>query len=47
MMSSRSEVVSFYEDAYLDADGFIPCTVSTAGYIVRNPKDGILLLNVL
>jgi len=42
----RVEVVSSWEDAYLDADIFMTCTVSKAAYIDKAPKPGSLHLNV-
>lgn len=42
----RMEVVSSWEEAYLDADVFITCTVSDAAYIDKKPKTGSLHLNV-
>lgn len=43
---SRTVIARSWEDAYRDADLFITCTVSAAGYIDRQPKPGSLLLNV-
>lgn len=40
------EVVDCWEDAYLDADIFITCTVAGASYIDKKPKPGSLHLNV-
>ncbi|HEU4962325.1 MAG TPA: 2,3-diaminopropionate biosynthesis protein SbnB [Bacilli bacterium] len=45
-LRAKVKVVKSYEEAYLDADVFITCTVSPAGYIDKKPKDGALLLNV-
>lgn len=39
------KVVSSWEDAYLDADIFITCTVSNGAYIDKKPKAGSLHLN--
>lgn len=41
----RIEVVNSWEDAYLDADIFMTCTVSDAPYIDKAPKAGSLHLN--
>jgi len=42
----RIEIVGSWEEAYLDADIFITCTVSDAPYIDKQPKPGSLHLNV-
>lgn len=42
----EEEVVATWEEAYLDADVFITCTVSDAPYIDKPPKPGSLHLNV-
>ena len=39
-------VTNSWEEAYLDADIFITCTVSKERYIDKKPKDGSLHLNV-
>jgi N-[(2S)-2-amino-2-carboxyethyl]-L-glutamate dehydrogenase len=44
--ADRIEVVDKWEDAYLDADIFIACTVSSNPYIDKPPKAGSLHLNV-
>lgn len=40
------EVVDSWEEAYLQSDIFITCTVSDSPYIDKKPKDGSLHLNV-
>lgn len=42
----KVEIVKSWEQAYLSADIFVTCTVSSAGYIDKRPKPGALLLNV-
>lgn len=42
----RIEVVSSWEESYLDADVFMTCTVSDAAYIDKKPKAGSLHMNV-
>lgn len=42
----RVVVVERWEDAYLDADIFITCTVSKDRYIDAKPKEGSLHLNI-
>lgn len=42
----RVEVVDSWEEAYLDADVFMTCTVSDAAYIDKKPKPGSLHMNV-
>ena len=42
----RIEVVNSWEEAYMDADVFMTCTVSDAPYIDMKPKPGSLHLNV-
>jgi ornithine cyclodeaminase len=42
----RVEVVDSWEEAYLDADVFMTCTVSDAAYINKKPKPGSLHMNV-
>lgn len=42
----RIEIVSSWEEAYVDADVFMTCTVSDAPYIDMKPKPGSLHLNV-
>lgn len=42
----KTVVVDRWEDAYLDADVFMTCTVSKAPYIDKPPKKGSLQLNV-
>ena len=43
---SRVRAVDSWQEAYLDADVFVTCTVSPAPYIDRAPKPGSLQLNV-
>ncbi|MGA4721902.1 2,3-diaminopropionate biosynthesis protein SbnB [Fictibacillus nanhaiensis] len=45
-MRKKIEIVKYWEDAYVNADIFITCTVSSKGYINKQPKSGALLLNV-
>jgi N-[(2S)-2-amino-2-carboxyethyl]-L-glutamate dehydrogenase len=45
-IKNKTEIVERWEDAYLDADVFITCTVSPQGYIDQKPKENALLLNV-
>jgi N-[(2S)-2-amino-2-carboxyethyl]-L-glutamate dehydrogenase len=45
-MSDRLQIVNSWEEAYLEADIFITCTVSQAPYIDKKPKPGSLHLNV-
>lgn len=45
-IDDRIEVVKSWEEAYLDADIFMTCTVSKAAYIDKAPKSGSLHLNV-
>lgn len=40
------EVVSSWQEAYVDTDVFITCTVSSAPYVDKPPKPGSLLNNV-
>lgn len=42
----RIRIADSWEEAYLDADIFITCTVSSGPYIDRSPKPGSLHLNV-
>lgn len=42
----KVNIVSRWEDAYLDSDIFITATVSSASYIDKPPKKGSLQLNV-
>jgi 2,3-diaminopropionate biosynthesis protein SbnB len=42
----RVEIVTSWEQAYLDADIFMTCTVSAAPYIDKAPRSGSLQLNV-
>ena len=45
-ISDKLKVVNSWEDAYVDADIFMTCTVSDAPYIDKQPKKGPLHLNV-
>ncbi|AQT83367.1 2,3-diaminopropionate biosynthesis protein SbnB [Paenibacillus larvae subsp. pulvifaciens] len=45
-IKERTVIAKSWEEAYLDSDLFITCTVSSNGYIDKKPKDGALLLNV-
>ncbi|MGE7888626.1 2,3-diaminopropionate biosynthesis protein SbnB [Bacillus cereus] len=45
-MREKVQIVQTWEEAYLNADIFITCTVSSKGYINKKPKSGALLLNV-
>ena len=42
----RVEIAASWEQAYLDADIFMTCTVSAAPYIDKAPRSGSLQLNV-
>ncbi len=46
LIPGNAQIVSSWEEAYLDADIFISCTVSNAPYINKPPKPGSLHLNV-
>lgn len=45
-MRERTVIAHSWEEAYLEADLFITCTVSSKGYIDKPPKPNALLLNV-
>jgi len=45
-LRERTTVAERWQEAYADADLFVTCTVSSAGYIDQAPKPGSLLLNV-
>lgn len=45
-LKAKIVVVDSWEEAYLDADIFMTCTVSKATYINKQPKPGSLHLNI-
>ncbi len=45
-MRDKVTACKFWQDAFLDADVFITCTVSNAAYIDKQPKEGAIHLNV-
>ncbi|MDT8977779.1 2,3-diaminopropionate biosynthesis protein SbnB [Paenibacillus sp. chi10] len=45
-LEGKVEICKSWEDAYVNSDIFITCTVSKSGYIDRKPKDNALILNV-
>lgn len=45
-LHNKIEIVDSWEDAYVDADIFMTCTVSKNRYIDKKPKPGSLHLNV-